>query len=258
MHRATTIANLVILTSCAIYGQTSPAFEVASIKPADPAATGSSTNTSQGRLRMTNVSLKRCILLAYNVQDYQVSGGPNWIDTARFDIIAKTDDADEKLSRDARQERLRAMVQALLADRFQLAIHRETKILPAYALTLGKNGHKLKEVQPDGGSSTNTGRGKLTAKKISMPDLAIRLSALMDRPVIDMTGIKGVFDLALEWTPDEQSGAKPGGNDEASLDKTSGPSIFTAIQEQLGLRLEGQKAPVEKILIDRAEKPSDN
>jgi uncharacterized protein (TIGR03435 family) len=257
MQWVTRISSLVVLSSYAVLGQSvEPAFEVASIKPADPAANGSSTRTSQGRLTMTNVTLKRCIQIAYRIQEYQVSGGPNWLDTARFDIVAKAADSDEKLPNAVRQERMEAMIRTLLEDRFQLAIHRETKVLPAYTLTVGKNGHKLKEAEPGEGSSTSSGRGKLTAKRVSMADLAVRLSSLMDRPVVDMTGVKGTFDLALEWTPDDA--AKPGGNDEVLIEKSSGPSIFTAIQEQLGLRLEAQKAPVEKIVIDRAEKPSDN
>jgi uncharacterized protein (TIGR03435 family) len=258
MQWVTRISSLVVLSSYAVLGQpVEPAFEVASIKPADPAANGSSTRTSQGRLTMTNVTLKRCIQIAYRIQEYQVSGGPNWLDTARFDIVAKAADSDEKLPNTVRQERMEAMIRTLLGDRFQLAIHRETKLLPAYTLTVGKNGHKLKEAEPGEGSSTSSGRGKLTAKRVSMADLAIRLSSLMDRPVVDMTGVKGTFDLALEWTPDDaQPAAKPGGNEE--VDKASGPSIFTAIQEQLGLRLEAQKAPVEKIVIDRAERPSEN
>lgn len=254
------ISSLIVLSSYAVLGQTAePAFEVASIKPAAPAASGSSTNTSQGMLRMTNVTLKRCIQLAYRIQEYQVSGGPNWLETARFDIVAKTGGSDEKLPKAARQERMEAMLRTLLADRFQLEIHRETKVLPAYTLTVGKNGHKLKEAEPGEGSSTSTGRGRLTAKRVSMADLAIRLSSLMDRPVVDMTGVKGTFDLSMEWAPDDaQPTARPGGNDEVWIEKSSGPSIFTAIQEQLGLRLEAQKAPVEKIVIDRAERPSDN
>jgi uncharacterized protein (TIGR03435 family) len=208
---------------------------------------------------MSNVTLKRCIQLAYRIQEYQVSGGPNWLDTARFNITAKAADSDEKLPNDVHQKRMEAMLRTLLADRFQLEIHRETKVLPAYTLTVGKNGPKLKEAEPGEGSSTSTGRGRLTAKRVSMADLAIRLSSLMDRPVVDMTGIQGTFDLALEWTPDDtQPAAKPGGNEEVWIEKSSGPSIFTAIQEQLGMRLEAQKAPVKKIVIDRAERPSEN
>jgi uncharacterized protein (TIGR03435 family) len=223
-------------------------------------ANGSSTHTNQGSLRMSGVTLKRCILYAYRMQDYQVSGGPDWLDKDRYEISAKAADQAEKLTGTANRERMEAMLQTLLADRFKLVIHRETKVLPAYALVVAKGGFKLKEVQPDGGTSTSSGRGKLTAGKISMEQLATTLSGMMDRPVVDMTGIKGVFNLKLEWTPDDsQPAVKPGGNDEpVSLDKASGPSIFTAIQEQLGLRLEAQKAPVEKIIVDHAEKPSEN
>jgi len=155
-----------------------------------------------------------------------------------------------------RLPQMRAALQALLADRFQLVIHRETKMMPGYVLAVAKNGFKLKETTDDGKANFGSNRGKFTAHEISMELLARNISGLLTSPVVDMTGIKGVFDLALEWTPDEvQSPAKPGGE---AAEPSLGPSIFTALQEQLGLKLETQKTPVEMIVIDRIERPTAN
>jgi uncharacterized protein (TIGR03435 family) len=155
-------------------------------------------------------------------------------------------DAPGAPSGPARTERTRVALQALLAERFQLAVHRETKTMPAYVLVVAKSGFKLKETKDDGrGMDMSANHGKLTFHKVSMESFARNLAGNLNSPVVDMTGIKGVFDLTLEWAQDE---AEPG----------SGPSIFSALQEQLGLKLETQKAPVEMLVIDRIEKPSEN
>ena len=245
--------GLLILTASSVLGQvsaSSPVFEVASVKPADPAASGSRTNTNQGTLAMTNVTLKQCILLAYHIQGYQLSGGPPWLDTARYDISAKMDASAEQLAGQAARDRVATMLQKLLADRFQLVVHRETRQVAGYVLTAAKNGPKLKQVPDDDRTSTSTGKGKVSARRIAMPEFAALLSRLLDRPVRDMTGLAGVFELTLEWTPDENQGSPE--------NRLAGPTIFTALQEQLGLKLESQKGPVEFVVIDRAERPSAN
>jgi len=250
--------SLLFVLSCAVWGQNAAApasFEVASIKPADPAASGSRTRGSPGRLTMSNMTLRQCILNAYRVQDYQLSGGPDWVNTQGYDIVAKVDDTVEKLTGDARSAQIQTMLRSLLADRFKLVLQHDTKVLPAYALTVAKSGLKIKEVEADGNTSSSTGRGRLTVSKVSMAQLATMLSGLVGRPVVDMTGVKGVFEFKLEYTSENQPSRKS--DEPGSLD-SAGPTIFTALQEQLGLRLEGQKAPVEMLLIEHVERPTEN
>jgi uncharacterized protein (TIGR03435 family) len=156
-----------------------------------------------------------------------------------------------------RVPRIRAALQALLADRFQLAIHREAKLVSGYALVVGRGGFKLKEAADDGsGVDISSNRGKLIAERISMGTLARNLSGNLGSPVVDKTDIQGLYNLTLAWTPDEmQSPIKP--RTEAA-EPSTGPSIFAALQEQLGLKLETQKANVEMLVIDRIEKPTAN
>ena len=156
------------------------------------------------------------------------------------------------------------MLQALLTDRFKLALHRETKELPVYALTLVNEGVKIHEVKADGKSRTGGGRGHLIGQKISIPELADLLTLFgqreLGRPVIDKTGLTGVFDVALSWTSENPRPA--GGNDpdaRATTENAPSPDIFRALQQQLGLRLESQKGPVEILVIDHAERaPTEN
>jgi uncharacterized protein (TIGR03435 family) len=246
------IACVLLVSYAALAGQT---FEVASVKPSDPNSQGTHTDFQTGTFHATGVTAKLCIILAYDIQAFQVAGGPGWIANDRYDIVAKAPAGQVKAARDpARIVQMRTGLQALLADRFQLTIHRETKLMPAYVLVAAKNGFKLKEV-PDNGRGTNVAanstHSNLKAQQISMESLASNLSWLLNSPVVNMTGIQGVFDLTLQWTPDE--GAGP-----ADPAAPAGPSIFTALQEQLGLKLETQKAPVEMIVIDRIEKPTEN
>jgi uncharacterized protein (TIGR03435 family) len=151
------------------------------------------------------------------------------------------------------------MLRALLEDRFKLTLHREKKELPGYALVIGKSGLKVHEVEHEGKSWTRFGRGSLNGHEVSMSALADRLAGRLGRPVVDDTGVKGSFDINLEWTPDQ---SQPRGPKESAeplpVDDGAGPTIFTALQEQLGLKLEPRKGPVEILVIDRVEKPSEN
>ena len=239
------IAGLALCVSGVVYGQPEAGqrFEVASIRPSDANPNSSGINTSNGRLAATNVTLKRCIMGAYAVGPNQVLGGPDWLDSDRFDIAAKAEDL-------VGDHILMAMLQTLLAERFQLALQREEKPIEAYILEAAKNGPKLEK--GDGkGSSTNSGRGNIVATNATMDRLAEILSRQMDLPVINHTGLDGDFKLKLQWTPEGATAAK-------STDTTEGPSIFTAIQEQLGLRMHAQKVPIEVLVIDHVEKPSEN
>lgn len=234
------ILGLFALVACAF---AQPAFEVAAIKPADPNANGSSTHSNFGRITMENVSLKDCIERAFSVKNFSLSGPP-WLDSARFNIVAKPPDGTPR-------EQFNAMLQTLLADRFKLAFHRETKVMPAYALLVEKKGLKVQPVEtgPDGGWST--GRGRADVIHITMPQIADFLSQLVDRPVKDMTGVAGRFDFKLRWTPE--------GADPATADPSVPSSIFTALQEIAGLKLEPQRLPIEILVVDRIDRqPTEN
>ena len=222
-------------------GAQTPAFEVASIKPNRSAGGISSIRLSTGRVSMENVSLKKVILNAYGIPDdreYTING-PDWLTSEHFDIDA-TFPADTPLLH------VRQMAQRLLAERFMLTLHRETRQLPVYSLTVAKNGPKIHAVE-DGQGQTSNGPGRLEAKKITMQKLADLLARPAGLPIVDSTGLKGVFDFTLEWSPDQAAEA------------TAWPSIFTALQEQLGLKLESGKGPVEILVVDHIRKaPTEN
>ena len=215
-------------------------FEVASVKPSS-ADQGSSSGirTGHGRLDAQNVTLKRCIIGAYSIGPHQIFGGPDWLDSDRFEIVAKT---EQPIDDDGA---LMVILRGLLAERFKLALHRETRIIPALVLEVAKNGPKLEKAQA-AGAITNTSSNKtgisIAAQGADMDAFARILARNTDLPVVNQTGLEGIFNLNLQWT----------------RDSTNGPSLFTALQEQLGLRLRSQKAPVEIIVIDHAEKPSQN
>ena len=231
-----------------VYGQAAPQFEVATVKPAPPQAEGRtdtrfSTDTDKGQLTYSNVNLKQVIGRAYKVQQYQITG-PDWLETERFDIAAK-------FAPHSSVEQWALMLQALLADRFKLALHHETKELPVYALTLTKGGAKFKSSETDSGIASNSNRTQwhVTAK-VSMAGFAEFLTGEAGRPVLDKTGLSGSYELKLDWSPD----TAPAGADAVSL-----PSLFTALQEQLGLKLESAKGPVDMLVVDHAERvPTEN
>ncbi len=231
-------------------------------------------------MRLTNVPLRMMITFAYGVQRFQVSGGPDWIDSQRYDVMAKPDgpegptdlkkvpDQDFKVLEEQLKERMRS----LLVERFQLAVHRDTKEGPVYAMVIAKGGLKVTESkdQSSGPKHIRNGRGQLIATRSSTEMMANVLSSVLGRPVIDRTGLTKNYDFELNWTPEPGEpggpgpapggpppslGAGPGG---ASAPDLSGPSIFTAIQEQLGLKLESTKGPVPVVVIDKVEKPSAN
>jgi len=233
-----TVASLAIAQPAA-----APQFEVASIKPSAEPPGSSGITTKKGRLTAQNVTLKRCIRGAYGVPEIQILGGPPWIGDDRYFIEATAAGpvGDPELS---------VMLQALLAERFKLALHRETRALPGYALLVGK-GLKAKRSDPDSESRTNYSQKSIQAERCTMAQLAQKLSDALHTPVADLTAISGAFDFTLEWTPDDMKAAL-GGN------APFGPSIFAALQEQLGLRLESRKVPTGVVVIDHAERPSEN
>jgi uncharacterized protein (TIGR03435 family) len=243
------LAALTILLTAPAFGQTAPppAFDAASIKPstAEPGSS-SAVTTEKGRISGRNVTLKRCMRTAYDVPEAQIFGGPKWLDEERYDIEAKA-------AGPATDRELMVMLQTLLAERFKLAFHRETRPLAGYALVLGKGGITAKRSAPDAQSTTHSTRSRIDAQGYRMGQLAQKLSEVLHLPVADLTAVEGDFDFNLEWTP-EDTQAKPPSSGAAPL----GPSIFAAVQEQLGLKLEARKVPTEVLVIDRAEKASKN
>jgi bla regulator protein blaR1 len=283
MKSTITSVSLIILATGWMFAQSStapPKFEVASIKP----SSGDDRRVAMlfqpgGGFRATGATLKMLLTLAYDVREFQISGGPNWINSDRFDITARpelsvgpeTAANDPRAMSDSQrktmQEQMAQRLQALFAERFQLAIHRETKEQQVYALLVGKNGPKVHETQDTSGprqGMMRMSRGQVEGQGVSLDALVHALSNQLGRPMIDRTGLTGHFDIKLEWTPDPgQSatplgGAPPPGVEAPPPPNPNGPSLFTAIQEQLGLRLESQRGPVEMIVIDRVEKPSEN
>jgi len=243
-----------------------PAFEVSTVKENKSGSSGSSSNSRDGRFTATNVSLKNLLQYqAYGVPESRIFGGPKWISSERFDIEAKTDSATtdrlRTLPPDQRRIQRQAMFQQLMAERFKLAVHWETRELPVYALVVAKKGpllHPTKEV--DGHTGTSANDGELTAHGVTLAQMADvltqELSRELGRVVIDKTGIQGRYDCALKWRPD--TGRMTDTTDSSVATTDSGPSIFTAIQEQLGLKLESTKGPVQVLVIDRVEMPSEN
>jgi uncharacterized protein (TIGR03435 family) len=241
------IAIFIAVGVCS--AQIPPAFESATIQISKSLDATSGYDTSPRGLSIRNKTLKDCIRLAYNVKVAQLSGGPKWVDTDRYNIEAKS-------KRPAEEPELMRMLQTLLKERFKLEMRRETKMVPGYAIAVLKTGLKIREVEP-GPAHANTRRGSLRAEAVSMTKLAETLSDLLGAPVTDSTGVAGVFTFALDWTPEA---ARPGlSSDDAPPsalpDMPEGPSLFAAIQEQLGLKLEGRRGPLDVLIIDRAEKP---
>jgi uncharacterized protein (TIGR03435 family) len=272
-------AAFLILAGLAMaQSEPGPRFEVASIKPAAPDQRGTFIrNMPGGRLNITNMTMKEMITFAWRIQPFQISGGPSWLDSVHYDILAKP----EKPPKDGE---ISLMLQALMKERFQLTLHEETRELPVYALVVrkeGKLGPGLIESKeggcapidftkppppPEPGKPRPMGCGmmmmsprQLTATATTIANLVESLSRILKRTVIDKTGLAGNFDVSLQWTPDEIQAIRPGPDaPPAPPPESTAPSIFTALQEQLGLKLESQKGPVKIFVIDRAEKPSEN
>jgi uncharacterized protein (TIGR03435 family) len=233
------------------------AFDVASIRPGDSDNGSHHINTRGGNLD-ASATVKKLIEMAYGIHDVQIEGAPAWVENAKYDIVAKSDELEDPSQQtpeqsEAHEERQKQRVQSLLADRFQLKFHSEVRQMPLFALVIAKGGPKLDA--PKAGEVPRIGvygALKLDATDISMAQFADECSYLgIDRLVVDKTGLTGRYDLKLQWTPDSTLA------DSAAPDSNQG-SIFTALQEQAGLKLEPQKGPVEVMVIDHIERPSAN
>ena len=270
-----------------VTGDEAPVYDVVSIKPNKSDGGFFKMLFVQVGFSATSVTLRMLFRTAYGVEDSQIFGAPNWLNSEKYDVEAKMDTsvADElrKLSKDQRKLENQRMLQALLADRLKLASHRESKELPVYALVIAKNGPKLQEAKPgdtypngikgvDGKSGPGRisvqsgagGRTELKCQAVPVAELVELLSDQLHRTILDKTALTGKYDITLEWMPEEGSPmfrGTEGGQQETNntpSPESSAPSLFTAIQEQLGLKLEPQKAPVEILVIDHVEKPSEN
>jgi uncharacterized protein (TIGR03435 family) len=244
-----------------------PQFEVATVRPNKSGESGASLGPRPGgRLNGTNQTARNLIRNAFNIQPFQLIGGPDWMDSDRFDIVAKAADADIDARGMLTMSQFMLRLQSLLEDRFGMVTHWETRELPVYALVLatpGKLGPKLKPHTGDcdrarggpppapGSPALNCGTrmnmtpagAKVTGSGIGMETFTRNLAGATGRSVVDKTGLSGSYDLDLEFIPDQSA-------------DTTGPSLFTAMQEQLGLKLDSQRAPIEVLVIDKLERPT--
>jgi uncharacterized protein (TIGR03435 family) len=254
-----------------------PEFDVVSIRPNKDTAQMSGNGTFRMRTvnratpdgySASNVDLKSLIANAYGVRPDQISGGPGWTDSDHFDVEAKVVPADGAALQPPTKEQRNLMLRSMLADRFKLAVHNETKEAPIYEMVIAKGGSKFQDAKPgdsnpngtkgpDGvarpGMTMSMGPGHLKGSAMQLAALTTWLSSQLGRPIVDKTGLTGKYDIDLHWTPDPG----PGSVDATSTD-ASGPSIFTAVQEQLGLKLVSTKGPIDTLVIDHAEQPSAN
>jgi uncharacterized protein (TIGR03435 family) len=269
MLRATIRLASTLLISLAAIAQApgpktapAPTFDVVSIHLAPPSPDGHNhiwNDIHESHFRTGNLSVRDLIQYAYNLPKSQILGGPPWLDSAMYDIDAKSaPEQDLRLkamsSNDAAQQK-RLMVQALLADRFALATHNETRQLPIYNLVLAKGGPKFQPSTYEG-TSINTGRSRMhiAGSDDTIGLLARELAQSQGRVVVNKTSLSGRFDLTLRWTPDDAPPPVLNG----APDPSAPPGLFTAIQEQLGLKLEPAKGPVGVLVIDKINQPTPN
>jgi uncharacterized protein (TIGR03435 family) len=274
-------------------GESRPSFEVSSIKPnTSGQATMSIMNQSGGRFVANGMTFRFLMTYAYRVRDFQVIGGPGWTTSDRWNVEARAEEGSVPPrtgpTDPTAPDPIALRLQSLLEDRFQLKFHRETREFPAYELTIAKGGSKVKlsedqapfkppepgetpqsrqVIRPGGPMprrSMMTGTGSLEANDVEFSSFVQMLSQQLGRTVVDKTGLKGRYDLKLQWAPEMGQrpttpfGPVPAGVDLPPAADPSGPSIFTAVQEQLGLKLESTKGPVEVLIIDSVEKPTEN
>jgi uncharacterized protein (TIGR03435 family) len=236
--------RLSILTGLAALSWAQPAqtLEVASVKASQNGTGGSNLDSVRGRLTATNITVRELIRSAYGVRDYQIGRVPAWVDSARFDIAAKSVSGSNSLNDE------KSLVRELLAERYQLATHQEARQMPVYWLIVAKGGPKLAP-HNDAGPKLRGGCGRLVGRRVTTDAIATILSRQLDREVVNRTSLAGEYDMQLNFTPDAGPCGAP---------DDQGASIYTALQQQLGLKLEPAKGPVQFLVIDRVEKPAGN
>jgi bla regulator protein blaR1 len=248
-----------------------PAYEVSVVNPSKSDQGNSMLRFTPDGIRITNVPLHMLLREALGTEDDRIFGEPGWVKSDKFDIEAKVAPDDAPKLKDLKFEQRQQMLVPLLEERFGLKFHHETRDLPVYDLVIAKGGVKMTPSKPEDpqGQGRHTlmssRKGKLEAQGIATSVLAHLLSAQLGRTVIDKTGLTGNYDYTLEWTPDDEAAAmaRPadGGSTESGNNPSPaapGPSLFTALQEQLGLKLEASKGPADVIVIDHIEQPTPN
>lgn len=237
-----------------------PTFEVATIKPSRPGGPFSLLVNLSGVLNTTSTSLNDLIKFAYDVHPQQITGGPTWLETEKYDLTGKPDTPGLPSVK-----QLKTMMQKLLADRFALSFHRDQKELSVYAITIAKTGAKLTKNENDPNGLPGFGGGGprgMRVRNSTMAEFASVMQAtVLEKPVVDQTGLgAGRYDFVLKWTPDasQRPTGGPEGNVPAAVDPEAPPDLFAAFQQQLGLRLQSTRAAVDVLVIDRVEKPSAN
>jgi uncharacterized protein (TIGR03435 family) len=238
---------LIVLFSLGnVQSQPSKQIEVASVRRSRGSAADSNLDsTPGGRLNATNITVRELIRFAYNVKDHQIERAPGWVEDELYDIALKS-----SAGKTRNLEEERSVVRELLEDRFGLTTHRETKQTVVHSLVVDRNGPKLTAHNDGTGTRTRKGCGHLAGSRVTVEVIATMLSRQLEREVLNRTNLPGKYDFQLDWTPD--SGACPLADNQAL------PSIYTAIQQQLGLRLESVKGLEEFVVIDHVERPSEN
>jgi len=271
-------SGLLLLSAPCLFAQqpsqttatpTPPLFDVVSIHENKTGSNSVSIRNGDGSFIATNISLTNLLMNAYHIRPELISGLPGWANSTRFDVNAKISDPDiaalKKRTSEQRRAESQAQTLALLTDRFHLEAHIETKTLPTYDLVIAKGGLKIKEnaappattLDPSASPSTpkpgsfRISNSEMTAVGVPISNLAGNLAFRVERNVIDKTGLTGRYDFTLKWRPEELEG-------KADVTTDNAPDIFTALQEQLGLKLEPSKGPVDTLVVDHVEMPTEN
>jgi uncharacterized protein (TIGR03435 family) len=240
-----------------------PSYTTVSIKPDKSGLQWQTVTVGPGELTVKNETLPMMIQHAYQIEFDQIHGGPDWLNTERYDVRAKVDksalDDSKNFGQGQGDPEQRRMLQALLADRFKLAVHRETGAIPVYDLVLAENGPKLQQSLPGDaeaqGRVIQAGSGHISGREVPIATLASLLSDQLGRSVIDKTGLANHYDVTLQWPV---SGDREPGVENSSATESSREVIFAAVAEQLGLKLEPHEVPMEILVIDHVERPAQN
>jgi uncharacterized protein (TIGR03435 family) len=251
MRRKAALAFLSLLFALLLCAD-GPRFEAASIHPSPEGAPFFARQPSNGKFYGTGVVVRLVVMLAYNVQESQIAGGPSWIGTDRWNIDAKSEAGATHNIEESQQ-----MLQSLLRDRFGLEAHRETREQLAYVLKIAKDGPKLK-ANETGATNVRINNNSIGLEHGEISRLTQLLSSALGKPVVDQTGLTGHYDLSLQWSDAPVADGGVIGLDSHATADPNRESIFSAIQDQLGLQLVSQRAPVEMIVIDKIERPSGN
>ena len=233
-----------------------PVFEVATIKLSAPDAKGRGIRVRGNNVSILNMTLMDLLTLAYDVHAHQIAGAPAWSTTQRYDITAKSEGEGQP-----DQEQLKVMLRKLLAERFQLVFQREQRELPVYVLSVAKSGAKISEnaVKNETTGVIFRGPGSVLLNNVTLDDFCKMLqTAALDRPVVNQTGLSGTYDFSLVWMPEQLVNAAPNPNTLTSDKADATPDIYTANQQQLGLKIDATKLRVEVLVVDKVEKPSEN